>query len=479
MSYGIYVGKNLTADGIAYLAGYGDEPSSHWLEIVPRRSHGADARISVGVTPQAELPGLITEIPQVASTARHIRVSYSHYMGVPAPLTNGGLNEYGVAVRDIWSPSRPELVAMTSPTQTGLNYSDLARIVLERARSAREGVILIGDLIAAHGEATYGGNSHIVADSNEAWVIIQFAGGQGLWVAERLGPDSIRASRPGYIGDVPVSDPAQTDYLHSPNFVSFAVAQGWYDPASGNRFNANEIYGDGKGRWAGVRWIEEEMTARSRRPERIGIVDMMWAVRSERLTGDTAGYGQVVPLIEPTHPELRLIWHTQIGAVAAPFVPVFMGVAEVPEEFRMHRYLTDGEAARFLDSRHATTRGADVVSLVPQGIEATRSATQILKRLQNLIFHDSEHYLPEITPVWEALERRLLEDHPAVVATARTLLAAGQPKLAAQYLTYYCKNELLSGLDLAEKLAAGLEVRVRTLTGLNTTREPRSPTQIW
>ena len=34
-SYGIYVGKNLTADGSVFLAGYGDEPSSHWLEIVP------------------------------------------------------------------------------------------------------------------------------------------------------------------------------------------------------------------------------------------------------------------------------------------------------------------------------------------------------------------------------------------------------------------------------------------------------------
>ena len=37
MSYGIYIGRNLTADGVAYLAGYGDEPSSHWLEINPRQ----------------------------------------------------------------------------------------------------------------------------------------------------------------------------------------------------------------------------------------------------------------------------------------------------------------------------------------------------------------------------------------------------------------------------------------------------------
>ena len=37
MSYGLYIGKNLTADGHAWLAGYGDEPSSHWLEIIPKK----------------------------------------------------------------------------------------------------------------------------------------------------------------------------------------------------------------------------------------------------------------------------------------------------------------------------------------------------------------------------------------------------------------------------------------------------------
>ena len=70
MSYGLYIGKNLTADGIAYLAGYGDEPSSHWLEIEPRRQHGPGEMITVGVTPSADLPGLLLQIPQAAETAR-------------------------------------------------------------------------------------------------------------------------------------------------------------------------------------------------------------------------------------------------------------------------------------------------------------------------------------------------------------------------------------------------------------------------
>ena len=47
MIYCIYVGKNLTAEGCAYLAGYGDEPSNHWLEVVPRQQHAAGAEIMV------------------------------------------------------------------------------------------------------------------------------------------------------------------------------------------------------------------------------------------------------------------------------------------------------------------------------------------------------------------------------------------------------------------------------------------------
>ena len=40
-------------------------------------------------------------------------MSYSYFLGVPAPLTNGGLNEHGVAVRDVWSTSSPWLIALT------------------------------------------------------------------------------------------------------------------------------------------------------------------------------------------------------------------------------------------------------------------------------------------------------------------------------------------------------------------------------
>jgi len=191
-SYAYYVGRNLTADGSVLLAGTGEEPSSHWLEIVPRRSYPQGATVTVGATERARLPARLSEIPQVRETFRYITMNYTSYAGFPAPITNGGLNEHQVAIRDVWSPSREELAALTPEDQTGPNYSDLARLAMERASSAREAVRIMGTLIDRHGYTTYGGNSHLIADPEEGWVVIEFAGGQGLWVAERLGPDDVR-----------------------------------------------------------------------------------------------------------------------------------------------------------------------------------------------------------------------------------------------------------------------------------------------
>jgi len=475
MSYGIYIGRDHTADGLAYLAGYGDEPSSHWLEICPRATHPEGSRITVGVTPEADMPGHLTEIPQARETLRNMRVSYSYYLGVPAPLTNGGLNECGVAVRDIWSTSRAELIAMTPEDQTGPNYSDLARIVVERARSAREGVELIGRLIAEHGYSTYGGNSHMIADPDEAWVVIEFAGGKGLWCAERLGPDSIRASRPGYIGEIP--DAPNEDFRFPPHFFDTAREQGWWSPDDG-RFHVNHVYGDGKHRWAGVIWIEEEMRKRAARPGKIGLEDVFWSISTSRLTGDTAGYGQVVPLGHPSHDALRMLWHAAVGPVTAPLLPVFLGQPSVPHAWRQHRYLTKGESHRFLD-RRKEENDPDTVSLVPQGIEAGPSAFHAFKRLMHLAFQKPDPILTEIWTHWRAVEADTNARLPDILRTAEVLLEAGEGDLAARLLGEFSEARFAEALDDCQALCEAAYARLRALGGLNMSRWPRSPEQIW
>src|SRR5262245_2983690 len=80
-SYGIYVGKNLTADGSVFLAGYGDEPSSHWLDIVPQREWPTGATIKVGATAASQYPGILIDIPQVRSTAKEHTLDHSCFAG--------------------------------------------------------------------------------------------------------------------------------------------------------------------------------------------------------------------------------------------------------------------------------------------------------------------------------------------------------------------------------------------------------------
>lgn len=451
-SYCVYVGKNLTIDGSVFLGGYGDEPSSHWLEVVPARTYPPGSMIWVGVTERANYPGVLSQIRQIPRTAKYITMNYSEYSGFPAPLTNGGLNEHGVAARDVWSPSRRELQEMTPNPQTGgPNYSDLARIVMERAHTAREAVEIIGALIAEHGFSTYGGNSHLFADADEGWVLIDFAGGQGLWAAERLGPDDVRVSRPGYIGDFPVDFESDPDYMASPNFVSFAIEQGWYDPDGGEPFNVNRIYGDGQMRHPAVQLIEERMKALA---GKVGLTDMIAAVRTTEVTRDSAGYGQVAHLRKGMHEELGVLWVAATTSVTAPFIPFYIATTDVPTELKRHRYLTGGEATQYM------------VDEEERGIESTRFALRTYKRLLYLTEEHQEKFLPEVTEALEAFEARLIDRQESIERTALKLFQAGEPDLARRYLTYYSGTEALEGWRLGEALANSIEARTRALYGI-------------
>ncbi|PLW81397.1 peptidase U34 [Kineobactrum sediminis] len=456
-SYGIYVGKNLTADGSVLLGGTGEEVSSHWLEIVPRRDHEQGATIIVGVDDRATYPGELSEIPQVDQTAKFITMEYSDYEGFPPPLTNGGLNEHGVAARDIWSPSRASLAAMTPEPQTGPNYSDLSRIVMERARTAREAVEIIGALMDEYGYSTYGGNSHLFADKDEGWLVINFAGGQGLWIAERLGPDDIRMSYPGYLGEIPVDFQKSDDYMGSDNFISFAVEQGWYDPDSGEPFNVNEIYGNGEGRSEGVRIIEARAQQKAGQGG-VTLRDMMDYVRDPLIAGDPAGYGQVAQLRQDlAHPDLRVLWVAPTGSVTAPFVPYWMGGTEVLPEFGKHRYLTKGEATRFVTPDFSIQ-------------EASQFAGRLFKRLMYYTCDAPERFLPEVTEALTAFENASIADSGNIEARALALINAGHPAMATGVFNDYSNERSEEALELGEALLGSIEARHRLLEGY---REPK------
>ncbi|MEM7292506.1 MAG: dipeptidase, partial [Pseudomonadota bacterium] len=118
-------------------------------------------------------------------------------------------------------------------------------------------------------------------------------------------------------------------------------------------------------------------------------------------------------------------------------------------------------------------------SNVPQGIESTRSATAIYKRLMYLILQHSDDFLDQTAELWRAMESQWQREMVDVLASAAILLRADESKLAAQQLTRFSNTELYRALDAAEKLAAAYEVQTRARYGVSNEPVARAMPQKW
>lgn len=166
------------------------------------------------------------------------------YLGeIPQPAHTysriGHINENGVAMAESTWGGRPELVDTTGI----IDYGSLIYITLERAKTAREAVDIMTNLVEEFGYASEG-ESFSVADPNEAWIVEMIGKGPGrkgaVWVARRI-PDgyiSGHANNPR-IHNFPLNEPETT--LYSPDVISFAREKGYYDGADEN-FSFSKAY---------------------------------------------------------------------------------------------------------------------------------------------------------------------------------------------------------------------------------------------
>lgn len=125
-----------------------------------------------------------------------------------------------------------------------LNYWTLMHIALQRARTAREAINVITNLIDEYGYRSMG-ESISIGDKKEAWILEIIgpgAGGKGAeWVAVKV-PDgyiSCHANK-SRIGKFPLND--SKNCLYSKNVISFAIEKGYYDPSSGKPFRFCDAY---------------------------------------------------------------------------------------------------------------------------------------------------------------------------------------------------------------------------------------------
>lgn len=157
-----------------------------------------------------------------------------------AVLGYHNMNEHQVAMGETTFGGREELIDTTK----FLNYWDLMFITLQRAKTAREAIKVLTDLVAEYGYAS-SGESFSICDKEEAWLLEMIGpgpGGKGAqWVAVKIPDGTICAhANKARIGEFPLDDP--DNCIYSDNVIDFAIEKGYYDPNSGEAFRFNEVY---------------------------------------------------------------------------------------------------------------------------------------------------------------------------------------------------------------------------------------------
>ena len=220
----LIVGKKASTDG-SVLVTYAADSHTLYGELyhTPAADHAPGAMRQIKEWDTGRILG---EIPQPAHT-------YS---------TVGNMNEHGLTIAESTWGGRPELEDTTGI----MDYGSLIYVTLERARTAREAIKVMTDLVDKYGYHS-SGESFSIADPEEAWIMELIGKGAkgekgAVWVARRIPDDCIsgHANFPR-IHQFPLDDKENT--LYSPDVISFARKHGYYK-GSDKDFSFSSAYGE-------------------------------------------------------------------------------------------------------------------------------------------------------------------------------------------------------------------------------------------
>lgn len=151
----------------------------------------------------------------------------------------GNMNEYQVAIGETTFGGRSEL----RDPQGIIDYGSLMYITLQRAKTAREAIKVMTDLVDEYGYYS-SGESFSIGDANEAWILEMIGKGEGnkgaVWAAVRI-PDGYVSGHANQarITKIKLNDPE--NYLYSPDVISFAREKGYFE-GNDSEFNFSDAY---------------------------------------------------------------------------------------------------------------------------------------------------------------------------------------------------------------------------------------------
>lgn len=203
----LIAGKKATADGSVIIT-YAADSHTLYGELYnqPAADHAPGTMREVVEWDTGKPLG---KIPEVAHTYR----------------TLGNMNEHGLTIAESTWGGRHELEG------SGLiDYGSLIYITLQRAKTAREAIKVMTDLVKEYGYAS-SGESFSIADPEEAWIMELIGKGKddkgAVWVARRVPDDCISGhANHSRIHTFPLDDP---ETLYAPDVIEFARKKGYFN----------------------------------------------------------------------------------------------------------------------------------------------------------------------------------------------------------------------------------------------------------
>jgi dipeptidase len=222
----ITAGKLATVDGSVITSHTDDSHRTRsWMDIQPAMKHKRGDRTtmykrvpsdSLAMPTYSHIP--IGSIPQVKETYQYINTAY--------PC----MNEFQVGIGESTFGGREEL-----QSDSGLiDCQRLCKLMLERAKTARDAILLAGELLKEFGWNDYG-ECLTISDKTEVWHLEIVGPGKdkvgAVWVAQRVPDEEIsvnaNASR---ILEIDIED--EDYFLASENIFDVAIENGWWEPAA-------------------------------------------------------------------------------------------------------------------------------------------------------------------------------------------------------------------------------------------------------
>jgi len=242
--FSIVIGKDASVDGYVIMAHNEDDTppqivNHHKVRRMQHPPHEAVELLAGG------------EVDQVEVTWAYI------WSEMPGMLfSDSYINEWGVCIASDACPSRedqPEL------DDGGISYM-LRRLVAERAKTAREGVVLAAELVERFGYDAFG-RTYIICDPDEGWFFCAVGGKH--WLSRRVPDNEVAVVANTFtVHEVDLSD--RSNFLASVDIVDYAISRGWYEPGEGSPFDFAAVYADPEvasdssnycRQWSGLRHI--------------------------------------------------------------------------------------------------------------------------------------------------------------------------------------------------------------------------------